>query len=373
MSLELLQTYWWVVFSLVGALLGFMLFVQGGQTLLLEFSKDNKERLLLVNILGRKWELGFTTLVLFGGVAFAAFPKFYAVSFGGAYWLWTLVLISCVLQAISYEYRKKEGNLLGASVYEAFLFFNGFVLSAGVGVFVATLYSGNKYILNDMGTSVWQSPALGIESFYSVFNLLLGMTVFFLSRILALFYFYHHVYAQQENLKLKIEKKFFLNFALFLAPFLAWTGMLLTKEGYCVSSEGVTSVCSLKYFHNLIEMPAVAAILLLGVVVFLVGCVSFLLKKRAWPVWLSGIGAVFVYFAVLLNVGLNHTAFYPSVTRPEHSLTLANSSSSQYTLQAMFYVSLLVPFVLGYIVYVWSKMDSKKVTVDEIESDKNSY
>lgn len=373
MSLEWLQAYWWIVFALVGALLGFMLFVQGGQTLLLEFSKENKERLLLVNILGRKWELGFTTLVLFGGVAFAAFPKFYAVSFGGAYWLWMLVLVSCVLQAISYEYRKKEGNVFGAAVYESFLFFNGFVLSAGVGVFVSTLYAGNHYLLNELGTSVWQSSFLGIESFFSVFNLLLGAAVFFLSRILALFYFYHHVFLSQQDLKQKIEKKFMLNLVLFLVPFLAWTGWMLSRQGYCVSGPENVSLCPTKYFQNLKDMPAVFGLLISGVVVFLAGCICFLKRCRALPIWLSGLGAVLVYFAVLLNVGLNQTAFYPSLTKPEDSLTLANSSSSQYTLQAMFYVSLLVPFVLAYIIYVWSKMDGQKVTVDEIESDKNSY
>lgn len=372
MSLEILQTYWWIVFSLVGSLLGFMLFVQGGQTLLLDLPKEKNEKFLLVNILGRKWELGFTTLVLFGGVAFAAFPRFYAVSFGGAYWLWMLVLVSCVLQAISYEYRKKEGNILGSSVYEGFLFFNGFVLSAGVGLFVSTLYEGNRYILNDLGTSVWQSKFLGIESFFSVFNLLLGLSVFFLSRILALFYFYHHVFFENSNLKSSIEKKFLPHLILFLVFFLSWITWMLLRTGYCVSDTFV-SVCELKYFHNLIEMPVVAILLLVGVVLFLSGCVFFLLKHRALPVWLSGVGAVLVYFALILNVGLNHTAFYPSLVKPEDSLTLANSSSSQYTLQVMAYVSLLVPFVLGYIVYIWHKMDNKKVSLQEIESDKNSY
>lgn len=372
MSFEILQTYWWGVFSLLGALLGFTLFVQGGQTLLFTLSKEKNDKRLLVNILGRKWELGFTTLVLFGGVAFAAFPRFYAVSFGGAYWLWMLVLVSCVLQAVSYEYRKKEGNIFGSSVYDAFLFFNGFVLSAGVGVVVSTMYSGNQFVLNELGTSVWKNPLLGLESFLSPFNLLLGFAVFFLSRILALFYFYNHISAENLNLKSTLEKHFLPHLILFLVFFLSWLIWMLFHTGYCVENNTITT-CPLKYFHNLLEMPVVSALLVVGVVLFLSGCVSFMFKNRTLPIWLSGVGGILVYFALILNVGLNHTAFYPSVVKPEDSLTLANSSSSEYTLKTMFYVSLLVPFVLGYIVYVWYKMDKKKISAAEIESDKNSY
>ncbi|WP_338635630.1 cytochrome d ubiquinol oxidase subunit II [Spirobacillus cienkowskii] len=372
MSFEILQIYWWVIFSLVGALFGFMLFVQGGQTLLFSFPNNKKKKDLIINILGRKWELGFTTLVLFGGVAFAAFPRFYAVSFGGAYWLWIVILIASVLQAVSYEFRKKSGNVFGSKFFEIFLFINGIVLSIGVGVFVSSLYNGNQFTLNELGTSIWHNNLLGLEAFFSVFNLLLGFSVFFLSRILAIFYIYSHIDNDELNLKKDLFKKYFANLILFLCSFLPWIVWMSLKDGYCVT-ESEVFVCSNKYFKNLIDMPIVVTLLSVGIILFLLSIIIFIKNKNKLPIWIAGLGSILVYFSLFLNVGLNNTSFYPSSVKPSDSLTLSNSSSSLYTLNSMFYVSFLVPFVLMYIIYVWYKMDSKKITNQEIDSDKNSY
>jgi cytochrome d ubiquinol oxidase subunit II len=386
LSLLSLQQYWWIIVSLLGALLVFLMFVQGGQTLLYTLGKADDERTLLVNLLGRKWELTFTTLVTFGGAFFASFPLFYSTSFGGAYWVWMAILIAFVLQAVSYEYRKKPGNFLGKRTFETFLFLNGLLGTVLIGTAVATFFTGSAFSVNKMNLvnltggampviSEWKGPAHGLEAALNVQNLLLGLTVFFLSRTLALFYFMNRV--AHAGIMGRIKKQMVFNAVPFLVFFLSFTIWLLLSDGFAV--DPVTKQVSLapfKYFHNLLQMPAVAGMFLLGVGAVLVGLYRPLTcfeKCHTKGIWLTGTGTVLTVWALFLLAGFNNTAYYPSTYDLQSSLTIENSSSSHYTLTAMSYVSLLVPFVLAYIWYVWRAMDRKKITVEELESETHIY
>ncbi len=386
LSLLSLQQYWWLIVSLLGALLVFLMFVQGGQTLIFTLGKSEEERTLLVNLLGRKWELTFTTLVTFGGAFFASFPLFYSTSFGGAYWVWMAILIAFVIQAVSYEYRKKPGNFLGQKTFEIFLMFNGLLGTLLLGTAVATFFTGSAFSVNKMNLldltsgnmpviSEWKGPAHGLEAALSPVNLSLGLAVFFLSRVLAILYFMNRL--DHAAIMERLKKQLLYNAIPFLVFFLAFAGWLLLSSGFAVDPKtGIVSMEPYKYLHNLIALPVVAILFVLGVAGVLLGIIRSVAcfeKCHTKGIWLSGTGTVLTVWALLLLAGFNHTAFYPSNWDLQSSLTIENSSSSHYTLTAMSYVSLLVPFVLAYIWYVWRAIDKKKISTEELQSESHIY
>lgn len=364
LELAHLQVYWWVLESLLGGLLVFMFFVQGGQGLIDRLSSSEEEKSLLINTLGKKWELGFTTLVLFGGAAFAAFPLFYATSFGGAYWVWLAILFCFILQAISYEYRKKDGNLLGAKTYEVFLKINGILGVFLIGVAVSTFFSGSYFTLDSRNFVEWQSKWRGLEALLNPFNYLLGFALVFLSRILANSYFINAI--ANENIVRKSRKDIVVNTALFLPFFLGFLAWICVKDGFGVSANDEVVMIENLYLKSFLQNPLILALLLIGVASVLVGI--FFSIKGTRGIFVLGAGVVCAVMAVFLNVGLGNSAFYPSLSDLQSSLTIANASSSYYTLSVMGYVSLVIPFVLGYIVLVWRKMDSKKMELSDLNS-----
>lgn len=370
-----LQQYWWVIISLLGALLVFLLFVQGGQTLIYRLGKNENQRTILVNVLGRKWEFTFTTLVTFGGAFFASFPLFYSTSFGGAYWVWMLILFAFILQAVSYEFRSKPGNFLGKRTFEIFLFVNGLLGTILLGTAVSTFFTGSAFSVNEFNFSQWETPVHGLEAALNIQNLLLGLSVFFLSRTLALLFFLQNI--DHEEIIGRARKQLFLDAVPFLVCFLAFLAMLLLKEGFAVKPDtGEVFMEPYKYLHNLLQMPLVAVLLLTGVVLVLLGIgrTAFSFEKcRNNGIWLSGTGTVLTVFSLFLLAGLNNTAYYPSTFDLQDSLTIYNSSSSHYTLTAMSYVSLFVPFVMAYIYYTWKVLTSKKVDQTEMEKEGHVY
>ena len=386
LSLITLQQYWWLIVSLLGALLVFLMFVQGGQTLIYTVGKTEEERTLIINLLGRKWELTFTTLVTFGGAFFASFPLFYSTSFGGAYWVWMAILIAFVIQAVSYEYRKKPGNFLGQRTFEVFLFTNGLLGTILIGTAVATFFTGSAFSVNKMNLvdltsgnmpviSQWRGPAHGLEAALNPVNLSLGLAVFFLSRVLALLYFMNRI----NNIMImeRVKKQLMINAIPFLVFFLAFAGWLVLSTGFAVDPKnGMVSMEQFKYLHNLIAMPIVAIMFILGVAAVLIGIIRPLTcfeKCHTKGIWLTGLGTVLTVWSLFLLAGFNHTAFYPSTFDLQSSLTIENSSSSHYTLTAMSYVSLLVPFVLAYIWYVWKAMDKRHISTEELKSESHVY
>ena len=365
-----LQIYWWGILSLLGGLLVFMFFVQGGQGMLFELAKNEEEKALIVNSLGRKWELGFTTLVLFGGASFAAFPLFYSTSFGGAYWVWLIILFCFIVQAVSYEYRKKEGNFLGSRTYEVFLLINGILGVFLIGVALSTFFSGANFRLDSSNFVEWENASKGLEALLNPWNFLLGFALVFLSRVLACGYFLNNI--DDEIIKERVKRKIALNSVVFLVFFLGFLFWIFTKEGFFVSQDGLVSMQKFLYFQNFLEMPFLIVILLVGVVCVLLGMyMGFKGCKKA--IFALGIGSVLTVFAILLSIGIGNSAFYPSLVDLQDSLTIYNASSSYYTLSVMGYVSLLVPFVLAYIVYVWNLMDRVKITRDELREDSHQY
>lgn len=370
LELEALQIYWWVILSLLGGLLVFMFFVQGGQTLMDELSSTALEKTMLINSLGRKWELGFTTLVLFGGAAFAAFPLFYSTSFGGAYWAWLAILLCFILQAVSYEYRLKENNVFSSKTYEIFLKINGFLGVFLIGVAVSSFFSGSHFSLNSQNFVQWQHPLRGLELLLNPYNYLLGFTLIFLSRILGTVYFMNNI--NDEAIKTKCIAKLKMNSLLFLPFFLGFLTWIFLKDGFFVSDEGVVSLQANVYLQNFLSYPIFAVLLLLGVVLVLLGMVQGA-KKCTKAIWTLGVGTILCVFALFLSVGLGSSAFYPSLSDLQSSLTIKNASSSYYTLSVMAYVSLFVPFVLAYIAYVWRAMDRVKITKEEIANDEHAY
>ncbi len=369
------QQYWWIVVTLVGALLVFLMFVQGGQTLIFSLGKTDLERTMLINATGRKWEFTFTTLVLFGGAFFASFPLFYSVSFGGAYWVWLLLLFSFVVQAVSYEFRSKPNNLLGKRVYETFLIINGVIGTTVVGVAVATFYNGASFTVNAFNQSDWMSGWLGLEALFSVHNLSLGVAVFFLSRVLGLLFFIKSI--DNEELVDRARTKIAYNALPFLIAFLYFViGLLFWKGGYGYAYDPDTQAVTLeahKYWNNFLEMPLVFALFLVGVVSVLLGIYKGLLSKSVNGIWFAGVGTVLAVWALLLIAGLNNTCFYPSQLDPQSSLHILNSSSSFYTLKTMAWVSLFIPFVLAYIWYMWRAISKKRITTDELEGEGHVY
>lgn len=369
-SILTLQQYWWFVLSLLGGLFTFMMFIQGGQTLLNTLAKTETEKNVIIASLGRKWELTFTNLVLFGGVIFAAFPLLYAVSFGGAYYVWMAILLCFVIQAVSYEYRKKANNFLGQKTYEAFLFINGFLGVILLGIAIATFFTGANFIKTDMNLSSWTNHTYGLEAVLDPFNVIFGFAIFFLARSQASLYFINNI--SEESIVQRARKQLRIDAAIFTVLFLVIAGMLLTMSGV-EYNKGVFSVVEYKFLHNLIETPLILAILLIGVIMVLYAFVIAIFTKSTNGIWFSGIGTVLTVLAIFSLVGYNHTAIYPSLSDMSSSLTIENSSGSHYTLTAMSYVSLFVPFVLGYIYLVWKSMNKEKITSSEIESDNHHY
>ena len=374
----LLQHYWWFLVSLLGALLVFLLFVQGGQSLLFTIGKTELQQKMLLNSTGRKWEFTFTTLVTFGGAFFASFPLFYSTSFGGAYWVWMLILACFVLQAVSYEYQSKKGNLLGKKTYQVFLLLNGILGPILLGTAVGTFFNGAEFIVNkgqltDVAMpviSTWANPWHGLEAAFVFWNVCLGLAVFFLARIQALLYFINNI--DDAEIAVRCRKHLMIETALFLVFFLTFLVHLLFADGFAVNPETKEVFMQpYKYFTNLIEMPAVTVILLVGVVGVLYGIIRTILPGT-WKkgIWYCGTGTVLTVLALLLCAGWNNTAYYPSVADLQSSLTIENSCSSPFTLKVMSYVSILVPFVLAYIFYAWRALDLRKINEKEMESDK---
>jgi len=377
----LLQQYWWFVVSLLGSLLVFLLFVQGGQTLISTIGKTEEEKTMIVNTLGRKWEFTFTTLVTFGGAFFASFPLFYSTSFGGAYWVWMAILFFFVIQAVSYEYRKKPGNFLGAKTYEAFLFLNGFFGTILLGAAVATLFTGGNFFVNKANLAVIGNPAIsswanawhGLEAVADYRNVLLGLAVFFLSRTLGALYIINSV--NHDTIYERAKKQVLANAIPFVLTFVGFLAAIFLSEGFAVNpTNSEVYMLKYKYFINLIDMPLLLAMLLVGVVSVLWGIASTLISGRNTKgIWFAGIGTVVTVLSLLLSIGYNNTAYYPSQADLQSSLTIVNSSSSSYTLTAMSIVSILVPFVLAYIWYAWSAMNKKPITAQEMKEESHTY
>lgn len=376
-----LQHYWWFLVSLLGALLVFLLFVQGGNSLLFRLGRTEDERTMLVNSTGRKWEFTFTTLVTFGGAFFASFPLFYSTSFGGAYWLWMIILFTFVLQAVSYEFQSKLGNLLGKRTYQYFLVLNGLVGPVLLGVAVATFFNGSEFLVSKGNLTDEQMPVIsqwangwhGLDALAHPTNLLLGFAVFFLSRLLGTLYFINNI--RSESLVQRCRRQLVVDGIPFLLLFLAFVAHVLLKDGFAVQPEtGEIAMEPFKYFNNLIAMPYLLVLFLVGVVGVLFGLgKSIFCKTYTRGIWFTGVGTVLTVLALLLTVGYNHTAYYPSTADLQSSLTLSNSCSSLFTLQTMAYVSVLVPFVLAYIVYAWRAIDRKPITEEEIKRDEHLY
>lgn len=372
-ALELLtlQKYWWIMVSLLGGLFVFIMFVQGGQTLMDKLSDNEIEKTMLINSIGRKWELGFTTLVLFGGALFAAFPLFYATSFGGAYWVWLAILFCFIIQAVSYEYRSKPNNLLGQKTYEMFLKINGNIGTFLLGVAISTFFSGSEFIIDSNNFVNWQNPLRGLEALQNPYNYLLGLALVFLAKISGALYFINNI--NHEKIRQKAINSIKINMIFFLVFFLGFMTWILTKDGY-VSSNGIINIEKFKYFQNFIDMPIVLTMFLLGVTMVIIAVFITIKFKKTCCIKTAGLGIVLTVMAVLLNVGLNNTSYYPSTSDLQSSLTIMNSSGSHYTLTTMSYASLMVPFVLAYITYAWYSMDKVKITKEEIESnDSHNY
>ncbi|HNW89618.1 MAG TPA: cytochrome d ubiquinol oxidase subunit II [Bacteroidales bacterium] len=366
-----LQQYWWVIVSLLAALFIFLSFVQGGQTLFGSLSKSEEEKTMLVNATGRKWEFTFTTLVTFGGAMFAAFPKFYATSFGGAYWVWIAILFCFIIQAVSYEFRKKPGNFLGSKTYETFLFINGSIGIFLIGLAVGTFFTGSAFRLNEMNQVEWLNNTRGLEAVFNFRNVSLGLAVFSLARVLGALYFINNI--DDDIIYARSKKQLIYNTAVFLLFFLTFVVMLLLQDGFAYDNQGTVTREPNKYLHNLLEMPAVLIIFLAGVLLVLTGIISTLIKKSKKGIWFSGSGTILTVFALLLAAGLNHTCFYPSYADLQSSLNIENSSSSKYTLTVMSYVSLFVPFVILYIFFAWRAIDRKKIDRQEMFDSEHKY
>ncbi|MGL4363951.1 MAG: cytochrome d ubiquinol oxidase subunit II [Bacteroidales bacterium] len=362
----LLQHYWWAILSLLAGILVFLLFVQGGQTFIFSLGKEKKERDLIVSALGHKWELTFTTLVTFGGAFFASFPLFYSTSFGGAFYVWMSILFFFVIQSVAYEFRSKPANILGAKTYEWFLLLNGLFGSILLGCAVGTLFTGGEFIVqkhnitNFMGEqsnviSQWQNPFRGLEAVLDYRNVALGLAVFFLARVLAIHYFYNSI--DSAVIKQNAKRPLFISSAAFLVTFLTFFISILFSSGYQfnVISGNFTKVPFI-YSLNLLQMPLIGILLLMGIGAVLWGIFIGIKKHSPIAIWFSGAGTILTVMMLLLLAGYNNTAYYPSLSDAQSSLALANSSSSRFTLKAMSYASICIPFVVAYIWYAWKQM-----------------
>lgn len=375
-----LQQYWWFIVSLLGGILVFLLFVQGGNALIFSAGRSEDERALIVNSTGRKWELTFTTLVTFGGAFFASFPLFYSTSFGGAYWLWVLILISFVFQAVSYEFQTKAGNLLGKNTFRIFLVINGVAGPFLIGMAVATFFTGSDFVVNKNAVgdslapviSTWGNGWHGLEAFGNIWNICLGLAVFFLAMVQGALYMINNI--DDENIVLKLRLRLWMSSFCFLILFVAFLVHICVAPGFAVGADGTVYMEKSKYLHNFLQMPAVLAVFLAGVVLVLYGIVRTLAsRKYRKGIWFTGPGAVLAVLGLFLVAGYNGTAYYPSVTDLQSSLTITNSCSSQFTLKTMTIVSFIIPFVLAYIVYAWRKMDKESLTIKELDNTTDKY
>lgn len=375
-----LQQYWWFIVSLLGGILVFLLFVQGGNALIFSAGRSEDERALIVNSTGRKWELTFTTLVTFGGAFFASFPLFYSTSFGGAYWLWVLILISFVFQAVSYEFHTKAGNLLGKNTFRIFLVINGVAGPFLIGMAVATFFTGSDFMVNKNAVgdslapviSTWGNGWHGLEAFGNIWNICLGLAVFFLAMVQGALYMINNI--DDENIVLKLRLRLWMSSFCFLILFVAFLVHICVAPGFAVGADGTVYMEKSKYLHNFLQMPAVLAVFLAGVVLVLYGIVRTLAsRKYRKGIWFTGPGAVLAVLGLFLVAGYNGTAYYPSVTDLQSSLTITNSCSSQFTLKTMTIVSFIIPFVLAYIVYAWRKMDKESLTIKELDNTTDKY
>ncbi len=367
-----LQEYWWLLVSLLASLLVFLMFVQGGQSFIFTLASDEGQKTMIVNAMGRKWEFTFTTLVTFGGAFFASFPLFYATSFGGAYWVWMAILFSFVIQAIAYEYRSKPSNVLGKKTFDVFLFINGALGPLLIGIAVATFFTGANFSLNEMNNVKWATPWHGLEAVLSLRNLSLGIAVLFLARLLGLMYIINSI--DDSELIAKARKKAVINLLPFLAGFLYFVISLFVSEGFAVNPDsGEIFMEKGKYFHNLLQMPLVMIAFLAGTLLVLFGLYRTVLSDKTDPVWFGGPGTILVVLSLFMLAGYNNTAFYPSLTDLQSSLTIRNASSSHFTLKTMFYISFIIPVVFAYIWYAWSAINRKKIDKEEMNGDGHMY
>ena len=380
MTYDFLQHYWWFIISLLGGLLVFLLFVQGANSMIFQLGKTEEERRMLINSTGRKWEFTFTTLVTFGGAFFASFPLFYSTSFGGAYWVWVLILFTFIIQAISYEFQNKAGNLLGVRTFQTGLIINGILGPLLLGGAVATFFTGSNFIVEKGNItdfmqpviSHWANGSRGLDVLLNPWVVIFGISVVFLARILGTLYINNNV--NDDIIRGRVRKQLLVNTVFFLLFFLPFLIVTLVGEGYAVNEAGVIVMEPMKYLNNLLAMWPLAIILLVGVVLLLFGIVKTVLKPEyVRGIWPAGIGVVLVVLVLFLIAGWNNTAYYPSTADLQSSLTLQNSSSSEFTLKAMFYVSFLVPFVLAYIFYAWRAIDKKAIDRKEIAEDDHAY
>jgi len=380
MTYDFLQHYWWFIISLLGGLLVFLLFVQGANSMIFQLGKTEEERRMLVNSTGRKWEFTFTTLVTFGGAFFASFPLFYSTSFGSAYWVWLLILFTFIIQAVSYEFQNKAGNLFGVRTFQIGLIINGILGPLLLGGAVATFFTGSNFIVEKGNItdfmqpviSHWANGSRGLDVLLNPWVVIFGISVVFLARILGTLYINNNV--NDDIIRGRVRKQLLVNTVLFLLFFLPFLIVTLVGEGYAVNEAGVIVMEPMKYLSNLLAMWPLAIILLVGVVLLLFGIVKTVLKPEyVRGIWPAGIGVVLVVLVLFLIAGWNNTAYYPSTADLQSSLTLKNSSSSEFTLKAMFYVSFLVPFVLAYIVYAWRAIDKKAIDRKEIAEDDHAY
>ena len=380
MTYDFLQHYWWFIISLLGGLLVFLLFVQGANSMIFQLGKTEEERRMLVNSTGRKWEFTFTTLVTFGGAFFASFPLFYSTSFGSAYWVWLLILFTFIIQAVSYEFQNKAGNLFGVRTFQIGLIINGILGPLLLGGAVATFFTGSNFIVEKGNItdfmqpviSHWANGSRGLDVLLNPWVVIFGISVVFLARILGTLYINNNV--NDDIIRGRVRKQLLVNTVFFLLFFLPFLIVTLVGEGYAVNEAGVIVMEPMKYLNNLLAMWPLAIILLVGVVLLLFGIIKTVLKPEyVRGIWPAGIGVVLVVLVLFLIAGWNNTAYYPSTADLQSSLTLQNSSSSEFTLKAMFYVSFLVPFVLAYIFYAWRAIDKKAIDRKEIAEDDHAY
>lgn len=379
MSYILLQQYWWFIISLLAGILVFLLFVQGGQSLLFCLGRNEEQKSIILNTMGRKWELTFTTLVTFGGAFFASFPLFYSTSFGGAVYVWIAILLCFIIQAVSYEFRSKPNNLLGARTYEYFLVINGVLGSILLGTAVGTMFTGGDFIVNHgnlvslSGSNViseWQNGWHGLEAVTDYRNVALGLAVFCLARVLGIQYL--HNASESSVIKEQSKKIFLVSALLFVLFFLVFLISILFSNGHAEDAAGVISIVKYKYFYNMIEMPIITAFFLLGVVSVLWSIWLTISKQTPKAIWFGGAGTVITVTTLLLFAGYNGTAYYPSTADLQSSLTITNSSSSYFTLKTMAYASIMIPFVVAYIWYAWTQMNKKKISDDSVKNE-SSY
>jgi cytochrome d ubiquinol oxidase subunit II len=367
-----LQQYWWIIISVLAAMLVFLMFVQGGQTMIFSLPRNNTHKSMIVNAMGRKWELTFTTLVTFGGAFFASFPLFYATSFGGAYWLWTIILFSFIIQAVAYEYRSKPSNIFGQNTFDTFLYINGSFGPVLIGVAVATFFTGSQFELNDMNQVRWTNPWRGLEALFNLRNLALGFAVLFLAKTNGLLYMINAI--NNEEIRTQASKKLMFNFILFLVLFLGFIISLLLSGGTAVdvTTEEISTE-KYKYLHNFLQMPIVLILFLAGVVSVLAGAGIAIIRKSKKGIWFTGPGTFLAVFALFMAAGFNGTSFYPSSYDLQSSLTIYNASSSHFTLVTMMYVSFFLPVVFIYIWYAWKALDTKKITEGEMTAGGHVY